>query len=70
MCEFNRILKRERLQKKIKMKDMAAFLGLGDDRYRKYERGDREPDLDTLLKIADYLKVSTDYLLGRYETAE
>lgn len=30
-----------------------------------YERGKTEPNLDDLLKIADYFKVSVDWLLGR-----
>jgi transcriptional regulator with XRE-family HTH domain len=33
--------------------------------YSNYEAGNREPDLDTLKKIADYYEVSTDYLLDR-----
>ncbi|MFC3773737.1 helix-turn-helix domain-containing protein [Paenibacillus sp. GCM10012303] len=30
-----------------------------------YEQGTREPDFATLIKIADFFEVSTDYLLGR-----
>lgn len=33
--------------------------------YSNYEAGNREPDLDTLKKIADYYEVSADYLLDR-----
>lgn len=33
--------------------------------YSNYEAGNREPDLDTLKKIADYYEVSIDYLLDR-----
>lgn len=29
-----------------------------------YEQGSREPDYDTLILLADYYEVSTDYLLG------
>lgn len=32
-----------------------------------YEQGTREPDFATLIKIADFFQVSTDYLLGRSE---
>ena len=28
-----------------------------------YEKGSREPDIDTIKKIAEYFNVSTDYLL-------
>lgn len=38
--------------------------------YRMYESGDRSPSLDMLVKIADILDVSTDYLLCRYDWME
>ena len=30
-----------------------------------YERGVREPDIDTLIEIADFYNISIDWLLGR-----
>lgn len=33
--------------------------------YQHYEGGGRRPDYETLVSIADYLDVTTDYLLGR-----
>lgn len=33
-----------------------------------YEKGERKPDIEILYKIADYYKVSVDYLLGWSET--
>ena len=30
-----------------------------------WETGSREPDLDALVKIADFFEVSVDFLLGR-----
>nr|WP_278659121.1 helix-turn-helix transcriptional regulator [Ruthenibacterium lactatiformans] len=44
---------------------MADILGIGIRSYRAYESGDREPYFSTLVKIADYLDVSADYLLCR-----
>ncbi|MCZ8519302.1 MULTISPECIES: helix-turn-helix domain-containing protein [Paenibacillus] len=35
-----------------------------------YEKNRREPDYDTLLKIANFFKVSIDYLLGRTQDPE
>lgn len=46
---------------------MADKLGLSLRAYQFYESGDREPSLQTLVKIADVLMVSTDYLLCRDE---
>ena len=44
---------------------MADKLGLSLRDYQFYESGKREPSLKTLVKIADILMVSTDYLLCR-----
>lgn len=44
---------------------MADALGLSLRAYQFYESGKREPSLQTLVKIADILIVSTDYLLCR-----
>lgn len=30
-----------------------------------YEKGDREPKIATLIKLADYFDVTLDYLVGR-----
>lgn len=53
-----------RLQKKILQKDMAKELGIPANTFNQYEKGRREPDLSTLSRIASYLGVSVDYLLG------
>lgn len=43
----------------------SELCGLPPDAIRRYERGEAIPTADSLVKIADYYKVSTDYLLGR-----
>ena len=45
--------------------DLGKILGVGNVTLSQYEKGDRNPDYDTLLRIADYFNVSTDYLLGK-----
>lgn len=47
--------------------DLAKYLDITRPAYSAYENNRREPDYDTLLKIADYYGVTTDYLLGRTE---
>ena len=49
-------------------KDIAAELGISQQRFNSYVTGIREPDLDLLIKIADFFGVSLDYLLGRTST--
>ena len=46
-------------------KDMAEYLGISRQAYANYEVGLREPDFDSLVKLADYFGVSLDELLGR-----
>lgn len=33
--------------------------------YQNYEGGQREPNFSTLIALADFFDVTTDYLLGR-----
>lgn len=49
---------------------MADELSIHIRAYRKYESGDTMPPLPTLVKIADKLNVSTDYLLCRDDFLE
>lgn len=46
-------------------KEIADAAGLSLMGYYRYERGDRQPTANTLLALADFFDVSTDYLLGR-----
>ncbi|EGL18637.1 MULTISPECIES: helix-turn-helix domain-containing protein [unclassified Paenibacillus] len=63
-------LKEVRKQRKKTQQDVADHLGIQRSSYSQYELGNREPDLDNLKRIADYLKTTTDYLLGREEVQE
>lgn len=42
----------------------SELMGLGRDTLRKYERGEREPGLSELIKIADYYGLSLDELVS------
>ena len=44
---------------------IAAILGIDQRVYSIYETGKRDIPLPHLVTLADYYKVSTDYLLGR-----
>ena len=48
-----------------KQSDVAKAIGIPTNTYTGYESGRNELDLETLVKIADLYKVSTDQLLGR-----
>ena len=65
MPSFPNRLKELRKAKGVTHKTMVDYLGVGLRTYQHYEYGDREPNFETLTKLADYFEVSTDYLLGR-----
>lgn len=48
----------------IQKKDLANHLKLSPSAVTNYVNAHREPDFETLIKIADYFSVSTDYLIG------
>jgi len=50
--------------------ELAAFLNVKPNTVSRYESGAREPDIDILLKLADYFHVTTDYLLGKTDEAQ
>lgn len=57
---------RHLLKKTGKMqKDLANYLSLSTSTISTYTDGTTLPDIKTLKKIAEYFKVSTDFLLGR-----
>lgn len=60
----NRILNL-RKQKNIGQKEFALYLHVSISTISNYENDVHAPDLPTLVKIADYFNVSTDYLLNR-----
>ena len=62
---FTKRLKELRKEKKITQVQMAAILEMTGRNYQRYEAGVLEPNMDCLIKIADYFGVSLDYLLGR-----
>ncbi|MCY9350692.1 helix-turn-helix transcriptional regulator [Bacillus licheniformis] len=45
--------------------ELADRLGFSRGKLANYEQGTREPDYETLKKIADFFEVTTDYLLDR-----
>lgn len=58
-------LKKLREQKKLNQTELANLLEVSNGSISKWERGDRQPDYETLEKIADIFNVTIDYLLGR-----
>lgn len=57
-------LKQLRNQTKETQADLADFLGITRAAYTNIENGKREPDIETIKKLANHFSVTTDYLLG------
>ena len=45
--------------------EIAKILNTSQTMYARYERGANELPIHHLITLADYYKVSTDYILGR-----
>lgn len=63
--KFPERLRRLRERNRMNRKALGECCGLSKNIIGKYERGEREPTVSSLMKIADFFEVPTDYLLGR-----
>ena len=54
-----------REQRGLSQGEAAKRIGIARTTYSNYEAGNREPDIDTLIRMADFYDVSIDYLVGR-----
>ena len=61
-------LRELRKQNELSMKDLGKLLGMSESAISLYENGKREPDIATLITIADIFNVSVDELLGLEST--
>lgn len=62
--EFGKILKELRKERKLTQTELANFLCTTQDSVSLWELGKSLPDIPTLIKIAKFFEVSTDYMLG------
>lgn len=62
---FNEILNQELQKQNITQRELANRTGLTEVSIGRYCNGQRSPNVNTIVKIANELHVNTDYLLGR-----
>ena len=67
MESFQERLRLVRKTKHKSQEEAAKHLDMSYRSYRRYESGETEPNLSTLIKLADYFNVSLDYLTGRVD---
>ncbi|HHQ0973780.1 TPA: helix-turn-helix domain-containing protein, partial [Listeria innocua] len=58
-------LKQLRKNNNKTQEDISKILGISRGAYSHIENGRNEPDMETIVKLANIFGVSTDYLLGR-----
>lgn len=66
---FNEILNQELQKQNITQRELANRTGLTEVSIGRYCNGQRSPNVNTIVKIANELHVNTDYLLG-HESVE
>ena len=67
---FCATFKHLRESRELTQSELAKRLEVSRSALGMYEQGHREPDFETLLRIADFFGVTLDYLFGRSEPAE
>ena len=63
--DFGKRLALLRNEKGLTQKQLGEEFGTTERNIRFYEGGDRCPGVKTMIALADYFKVSIDYLVGR-----
>lgn len=61
--DYGERLKELRLSRDLKQSDLAAILGVSSSAVGAYERCERQPTFELLLKYAKYFNASLDYIL-------
>ena len=57
-------LRKLREAKGISAKTLGELCGLSKNTVGRYENGEREPSVQSLVALADFFDVSIDYLIG------
>ena len=70
MSIFSKRLIELRKSKSLAQADAAKEFGVVVRAYQRYEYGEREPQLSTLVRMADFYDVTLDYLAGRSDQPE
>lgn len=68
MTAFNERFRELRKKKGLSQRELANVLHMSNSTVAMYETGKRQPDFESLEKIADFFNVDIDYLLGRKDT--
>ena len=62
--EIGKMISKLRNEKGLNQRDFAKLLGVSNGAIGMWETGKRQPDLDTVKKMATFFNVTVDYLIG------
>ena len=65
MSDFSDRLVQFREHRHLSQTAVANEIGIALRTYQYYERGEREPQLSTLIRLADFYRIPLDELVGR-----
>lgn len=69
MQKFSMRLKELRVRHQLSQQKLSEIIGISKSSINMYERGEREPGLNTISAFADYFKVDMNYLLGKSDVS-
>ena len=52
----------------LTLREVASTIEMSLMAYAHYEHGDRQPSLETIIKLCELYGVSADYLIGRSDS--
>lgn len=61
---FSNMLKKARIEAGYTQEEIAKILGISQITISRYEKGTREPDIETLGKLIDFYEIDANRLLG------
>lgn len=70
MSSFGERLRSLRKLHNLKAEELAEIVGVKRRIIFMYEKNDSKPSYDVLIALADYFRVSLDYLVGRSDKPE
>ncbi|WP_099832354.1 helix-turn-helix domain-containing protein [Streptococcus suis] len=65
MVKIGERLRSLRIDNSKSKQELSIYLDITESSYNRYEQGTRQPDIESLIKLAIFYNVSLDYLLGR-----
>lgn len=70
MLTFGEKIKKLRIEKKLTQEELSMYMDVTRSVIGQWEQNRQWPNKETLIKLANFLNVPTDYLLGNLDWAD